>query len=147
PHWEWSFGLLSFGVAIGLTLAVILWPLQRPALPRWVGPLALALSLALPLALCLTPIHAAGAASLAPPDFLRAASGCFRYGLVNGAPLLVLLYAVDRRSQSAWWFPLLGGALGGLAANLALLVHCPVSEPLHLLWGHASVSMVSALVY
>ncbi|HEY3235101.1 MAG TPA: hypothetical protein VGJ84_10300 [Polyangiaceae bacterium] len=141
--------LFSFGTAFVLALTVVLWPVQRPALPEWLAPAALALSLALPIACCFSKVHTGHPASLVGEgeNFLRLAANCFAYGLVMAAPALALLYVLDRRSNPRRWSLPMVASIGGLTANSALFIHCSSTRPVHLFFGHASVSIALALAY
>jgi hypothetical protein len=79
--------------------------------------------------------------------FVRQALGCFVYGSLLTAPLVALLWLLDRgapsRTQS-----LLSAAIAGLAANAALTLHCSLGESAHVLAGHAGIGLgLAAIVW
>lgn len=132
--------------AMAVALLVVLRPLQSSELPARSAYVALAASVAVPLLLSLIPeLGEVGASSI--HEFWVDVRGCFAYGTLLAAPTLVLLFAADRRRHAVPRLASLAAALGGLCANLALMVHCPIDHPLHLLAGHASVSVVFVGVY
>lgn len=124
---------------------IVLRPLHLPALSdaRRVG--AVAVALLAPVALAALPAaHGDHAASLAGAgdDFARRALACFAYGAAWTAPLLLLLRLSDRMPGRASTLAAAGAA--GLVASAALLLHCPITHPEHLLAGHATVGLAWA---
>jgi hypothetical protein len=78
-------------------------------------------------------------------DWARRAAACFFFGALFGLPILLSILAVDRglgRTNVA----LLGAASVGLTGNLALQLHCPLTHPLHLVPGHATIGIVAIAV-
>jgi hypothetical protein len=88
-------------------------------------------------------------AAWAPADFeldnparvVTGALGCFVLGAAMSAPLVTLLWLGDRSPRFRWRVFLPIAAASGLSANLALGLHCPSTEPAHLLLGHATVGV------
>lgn len=119
-----------------------LWPLSRPALPSGLlkgfiafGPVLLLMLYSLPAA------HTDHVASLQPPGtvaLLLRALPCLAFGAVIAAGTYSLLRAFDRGGQRA---NLLMASAGGLAANLLLQLHCPVTAPEHMLVGHLGAAL------
>ena len=109
---------------LGATLAVVGLGLLVP----W-------LSVLLPLVNDAHPIPMAGVGEdLAPP-----AVACSTWGLAAGVPSLVMLGLGERLGGCAWWRDALFGLAAGLAGLVALQLHCPATQPAHLLAGHAPV--------
>lgn len=79
-------------------------------------------------------------------NFWPRALVCFAFGVVLGLPLLALLRLVDRGGELTWPRILLLAGATGLAGNLALVLHCPLVAPTHLLAGHASVPVGTLLL-
>lgn len=139
----------AMAAAAAVSLIFGLRPLWRPSLgsaPRWsvilgvpAGVVALALA---PEAPSLHPASLAGGGA----EFAPAALACFAYGAALGLPIVALLRAAERRERWPLAQALLAAAAAGLAGNLALQLHCPITDPWHLLWGHASVSLALPLV-
>lgn len=125
-----------------------LWPLSRPALPAAVlkafiafGPLLLLGLYSLPAA------HTDHPASLQAPGvaaLLLRAVPCLVFGAAIAAGTYSLLRAFDRGGSRA---SLLMASAGGLAANLLLQLHCPVTAPEHMLVGHlgSALSVLGAV--
>lgn len=65
---------------------------------------------------------------------------CLLFGLGTGLPVFLALHALDRGARYAAW---LATAALGLAGNLALQLHCPLTGADHLAAGHASVGFVA----
>jgi hypothetical protein len=143
PEPTMMLSVLAAGLVIGLGVVLETWPLQYRSLPTSLLPLAAGLALMLPLLQGLGPVHEAHPASLegAGADFVDRAISCFRYGALMSAPFLILLLLVDRQSRgrSAWVG--LVALTTGLVANLALLLHCSITHPEHLLVGHAAIGV------
>lgn len=141
------FSLYSLGVLA--CLRVMLAPLGKPRPPSsllaGMGVLALGLPLVYALGLLAPVVHAAGGAS--GHDVMKRAAGCFTYGLGMSAPFLALTWALERGHRLPSRTVLLAAAAGGLVANLALLVHCPMNDQEHLLLGHAPIGFATFLVF
>jgi hypothetical protein len=82
-----------------------------------------------------------------PPNpagsLLESALSCFSYGLVVSAPLLVLFWLLDRGAGPKSRI-LAAAAATGLAANGALLLHCPSVDEGHLFLGHGAIGVALA---
>jgi len=128
-------------VAAGLALA--LRPTQRPSAPSWAAPSVAGLGLLGLLAVYLMPaLPALDPAHLQAPGLeavLERALPCFGIGLAVAGALYVLWGLLDRGGARRG---LGAAAAAGLAANLALQLHCPVTAPAHLLVGHLGVALV-----
>lgn len=72
---------------------------------------------------------------------------CFPLGLLVAICLVGLLRTLDRSAHRGDGTALLAVAAGGLAANLALLIHCSDMRMGHVLPAHATVGLVLALIY
>ncbi|HEY5958636.1 MAG TPA: hypothetical protein VIV60_18880, partial [Polyangiaceae bacterium] len=75
-------------------------------------------------------------------SFWHQAFVCMRFGLLLAAPCVWLAYAFDRQVARGRYFSVALAALGGLAANLLLFMHCAIEEPRHQLAGHAVIGFV-----
>ncbi len=130
--------VIVFAVAAWMTLL----PAYRvaPAAGR-VWALGL-VGLGLPFVLAALPMaHGAHAASLegAGADLVPRALECFASGVGAALPVLLLLVALDRGGQTQRTRVVFAGLAAGMAGVMALQVHCPITQPVHLLSGHASV--------
>jgi hypothetical protein len=123
----------AFGSALPVT--------GRPA--RHPGILAAALGVPVAAAFVRTATTLAPAADSA--TFLHQAFSCFGYGALLTAPLLAVLWLLDRGagSRSRVYY---AAAAAGLAANAALTLHCPNTSSAHLLVGHATIGLALATV-
>lgn len=72
---------------------------------------------------------------------------CFPLGLLVATCLVGLLRMLDRSAHRSGGTALLAVAAGGIAANLALLLHCADARMEHVLPVHASIGVVLALIY
>jgi hypothetical protein len=139
-----------YGLMVGAILPLALRRIHIPAIAR---PMPLALvgaALLLPFVLALRPaVHQAHSASLAGvgAELLPRAAKCFVYGGVFAAVMLLLVWALDRGEHRSVLVAALGAALAGLAGNVALHLHCPITHPEHLLLGHATVGLVLVSAY
>jgi hypothetical protein len=139
--------IAAFSLLIGLALAACVRPLHEPRLSQWGLRSLIGGGLVMPLLLHAgEPVHSSHAASIAGsgPELLPRAGACFVYGLLLVLPLLALARAVDRGEHRIGAAALCAGVAGGLTANLALHLHCPITHAGHLLLGHAT--LVGALV-
>lgn len=142
--------LVSYALLLGSTLAVDLRPLQRAPPPRWLWIGLVASALIVPLVIAAGPqVHTAHALANrgAGADLIPRALRCFLYGGLLAVPLLLLVFALDRREHRSWPSLLLAAASGGLAANLSLQCHCPITHPFHLLAGHVTIAVALLFAY
>jgi hypothetical protein len=98
--------------------------------------------------LVLLAVYAMPAAHVAHPASMQArgwvallhrAAPCLVIGVVLGAIVYAVLGLLDRGGTRR---ALVTAAASGLAANLALHLHCPVTAPLHMVLGHLGVAVV-----
>lgn len=132
--------LASIAALIVLDLILVLWPIQLPAVPRWLmaaavagAPIGLFFWYSAPVA------HLTHARSVPPEDFkgwFVHAVRCLGYGSIIAAGIYALLRSLDRGGTNR---VLLMAACAGLAANLVLQLHCPQTAPAHLMIGHLGV--------
>ncbi len=129
-------------VPAALALVVVLRPLHRPALPRWVDGVVIgAAVLAVLVGPALTVAHQAHPASLlgTGAQFVPRAVVCMITGSVLGLPLLLWMM-VSLRRGGRWGLPLrLAGVAAGISGCAGVFLHCPLVSPEHLLAGHATV--------
>lgn len=139
--------LSAYSVGVLVSLWLLLAPLGRPRPPLSVltglGIVALALPFAYAFGLLAPVVHAADRASA--DEVLRRAVRCFTFGLAITLPFLAVTWAVERGDRVPPGKVLLAGAAGGLVANLALLLHCPLNDETHLLLGHAPIGVATFL--
>ncbi|HEX7668562.1 MAG TPA: hypothetical protein VF395_03215, partial [Polyangiaceae bacterium] len=131
---------------LALTLRLALRPLQAAPLSRTLSGVCFAAGLVLPLLFAAGPFPTEFALSPGV-SFVSAALGCFLLGAITGGLVVVLLRALDRGAHGSRRMALLAATAGGLAANAALELHCPVTAPAHLLVGHAAVALALVLFY
>lgn len=145
PGWRLA-GELTVHLASALAAGwLVLRPLHLPASTAGLQGLLVGAALVLPLALGALPAaHLDHPASLAGTgdDFARRAVACFLYGAAWTAPLLLVLRKSDRLPSRGT--ALAAAAAAGVMANMALLLHCPLTHPAHLLAGHATVGLAFA---
>jgi hypothetical protein len=141
--------LLLVVIAGGLSLlvALALRPLQRPAVPGW---LATAITSAALIALLavygLPAAHVDHPASVQAPGWLpllRRAWPCLLIGSTLAAFVYAFLSLLDRGGGAR---TVVTAAASGLAANLALQLHCPVTDPMHMVFGHLGVVLLVTTV-
>lgn len=126
-------------VLLALTVRLALRPLHAPPVSRRSLGLALFAGLAVPFLFA--------AVSRDVTAYASSAAGCFALGGALGAAFMGLLFAFDRGALSAKSTGFLAAAAGGLAANAALELHCPSSDPAHLVLGHATVGVALLALY
>jgi len=128
----------SFALLLGALIVLNLRPLQRPDVSTYALLFALA-AFTVPFAIALLP-----EATLAHHVAFRDAHDCLLLGTISGAVLMTLLRALDRSASHARAL-VVPAAAGGVLANLALSLHCPVVSPLHLALIHAPIGLVLLL--
>jgi hypothetical protein len=74
-------------------------------------------------------------------SFALRSLACFAYGSALAAPSFVLLWALDRGQWVPFRVWALGAGVVALAANLILLLHCPLTNRAHLVAGHFSIGL------
>ncbi|HMI93406.1 MAG TPA: hypothetical protein VK509_18670 [Polyangiales bacterium] len=141
PPARMALSLAAMALLMIVGVALALRPLQRAALPAWVGPAAITGSLAVLAGLYLvSPFDLPRAAFDAAT--LRPALVCMAIGLLLGVPVYGALLLLDR-GGSRQALPMAMAA--GLAANLELHIHCPSADPLHLMLGHFGAAVLLLL--
>ena len=143
------YPLLRLGLEMGalsIAAALALWwgmrPLYLPEPPRWVVPTILGALCILPFASGLLPIaHLNHPASLegAGADLWVRAIKCLLFGIVTAVPTLLVAGALQRVQTPGRNRLLLAAIAAGSGGIVALAVHCPITQPLHLVVGHAPV--------
>jgi len=137
-------------IAIG-AVALGLQPLYARAVPPGLRPALILAAVWLPFILGAIPAaHLDHPASLAGggADLVPRALRCFAFGMfIPAIPLTILTRFLDRDGHASLVRALLCASAAGLAANLILQVDCPITHPLHLLLGHATIAIVLVAAY
>ena len=131
-------------LAAVLCVAPALASLGRPRLARRLAVAVAVVGLGLPFVIGALPAPVTRAALHDDP--WRSALACTAFGLALAIPFLGLLWSIERSDRISMTQLLLATAAGGLVANAALLLHCPIAHPGHLLLGHAGVGIVLTLL-
>lgn len=120
-------------------------PTWRPEAPPWAAAAALATALLLPMIAALwTPTGHAGpelGAAFAPVT-----AACFAFGAVAALVVVAAWRVVEQRRLAGSLRWATAAASGAAIGNLALHLHCPVTDPAHLILGHAAIGFVGAVV-
>ncbi len=121
-------------------------PLSVAPSPLWRRVL-LGVGVVTPFVMALMPeAPAVHAANTTGEDVVGRALVCLSIGLGAATPVIVLWALLDRGGVSQWALRGLVAAMAGLYANAMLQLHCPVTQSLHLLLGHAGVTLVLLVV-
>jgi hypothetical protein len=143
PAARMAAALLVLGAGFAISLLLALRPLQRPGVPGRTVVLAISAVLVGVLVLYGLPAaHLAHPSSLHEPgalSVLRRAIPCLAIGVAIGVAVYGLLALLDRGGSRR--APVMAIA-AGLAANLALQLHCPITAPLHMIVGHLGVALL-----
>jgi hypothetical protein len=139
--------LAVFALLTGAALLLALRPLHRPPPPRYLVVVWITSGLVLPFLVAAAPeqmpMHAASSVGRGA-ELWSHALPCFGAGSIVAVTVVMVVGLLDRGRQLAI-VPVLGAALaGGLAANLALQLHCPITAIEHLLLGHALIVVFAA---
>lgn len=139
-RWFALASLLILGLVLGADGALRVLGRAQPssligaALTVLVLPLLIAL---LPEADTHEPASLAGTGSEFVPFSLR----CFFFGVLISAPVGTLLWFASREDRLPASSLVFAAGAAGVAANLALHAHCPITHPGHLIAGHATVGL------
>lgn len=134
-------------VLAAVLLRVGLRPTQAPAPNDRSILLAIVTGLLLPVAAAFLPPGAHAFDHYVQYTRTQATIGCFVIGGITGALAVFMLRALDRTAHDSRPASVLAAVTGGIAGNLALELHCPVTSPAHLLMGHATVGFLLVLLY
>lgn len=135
-------GRMAFALALLASVTAgaswrLLRPLHAPPPSLWVSRLLLVAGVLLPCALSMIPMGHVGAAAGEGSQFVVGCGKCFGFGAAMGFPVLALAFFARRAHVDGAAVAALAGVAAGLTGVLALQVHCPITDPLHLLIGHA----------
>jgi hypothetical protein len=140
PRGRMLLTILSMSVSLVITMAVALRPAYRPPLSRaLIGAIAGVVLLMIFL-LSSIPVPGFAHPEQALMEHLPQAMPCFYFGVLFGAPVYLLVRALDHEVTRL--AALLAASTAGLTANLVLHLHCPNTHPQHILLGHFSVAVV-----
>jgi hypothetical protein len=142
PMLRLPIDMLALFVPAAIAAWLVLRPLHRSTLPRWVEPAAIAIGIiALWLVVVLPAPHHDHPASLlgVGDDFLPRARACFTMGTITGIPILIWVRALSRRIGPPWGLTAAIAILAALVGALSVFLHCPLVSPRHLAAGHASI--------
>jgi hypothetical protein len=147
PAARMGIALLLLTIAGAGALRVAMRPLHISGVSPGVRAMALLIAALIPLGLALMPdahtgelLHIHGG-----KEMWIAALKCLLFGLFTGAPLLLASWLVSHTGLRTTG-RLLMAALGAVVlGNFTLQLHCPITEPLHLVLGHAGVILPFAL--
>lgn len=140
PALRMTLALAAFGGLGVLALRSATRPLHRTEAPAWWPWALVAGTLVVTFAFAALPAaHAATAEATPHTALVSHALPCLLFGLAMGAPLVLLARLVDRGVSRGLLFATCAGAAVG---NLTLQLHCPITEPLHLVAGHFTVALV-----
>jgi hypothetical protein len=127
--------LTSLALMLALAVRLVLRPLQSAAPSQRAVSLSLFGGLVLPFA-C-----AAAVQMESGPVIHGSPVRCFVVGSALGFAFILVLRAFDRGELLTKSTGLLAAVAGGLAANAALELHCPSTDPVHLMLGHAMIGV------
>jgi uncharacterized membrane protein len=130
-----------------MLLRVGLRPAHIPAPPDRSLLVIIAAGLLLPIVTALLPAGAHSFDHYVQYTQTQATVGCFVIGAFTGVLVVLVLRALDRTAHDSRPAGVLAAVTGGVAGNLALELHCPVTAPAHLLLGHATVGFMLVLAY
>ena len=77
----------------------------------------------------------------AAENFWVFAAGCFVFGNLLALPILGAIAVVVRNRMSALLRLCLLATTAALIGLLGLQIHCPITHPGHLFWGHSTVTL------
>lgn len=137
----------ALSVLAAMLLRVGLRPAHVPAPPDRSLLAIIGAGLLLPVATALLPAGAHSFDHYVQYTQTQATVGCFIIGAFTGVLVLLVLRVLDRHAHDSRPAGVLAAVTGGVAGNLALELHCPITAPAHLLLGHATVGLMLVLAY
>lgn len=146
PSLRMVFTLGVLALLTGAASGRLLRPLHRPRPSIWSGRVLLLMGMAMPCVMSLWPLD--GHVGTLPGEGVAFAIGCgrcFVFGGALGIPVLLVAIAVRRANIDGAAVAALAGVAAGLTGNLTLQVHCAVTDPHHLLVGHATLLGIFAI--
>jgi hypothetical protein len=152
PDWDVypmvRMGLLVVAMLAAMAIGVIL------AMPRYFSPRKSAVGRAVALVFLgivaflpavLPEAHALHPASLPTDRFWGRVATCLGLGTLAAVPVVALIWALKRDDGFEWWSTLALGLVAAVAANLALQLHCPIVDSMHILFGHSALAVIYAV--
>ena len=134
--------LTLFVLPIAVLLPLVVRPMHRRALPGWVRPVLVVLAVLAVLVFASLPIahwdHPESRLGIGD-DLAKRATACFSTGVASGLPILIWVWLLSRRGGGPWPFAVLATVLAAMVGALAVFLHCPLTSPVHLTLGHATV--------
>jgi hypothetical protein len=146
PAVRMAVSLALLAVVTGAATWRLLRPLYAPPPSIWLSRALLVMGPLLPLALALIPIDHSGAHPGEGAAFAVQCSKCLAFGGFMGFPVLLLALLARRSRMDGAAVAALGGVAAALTGDLALQLHCPITNPAHLIVGHALLVVVVAVV-
>lgn len=134
--------LAVLALTAATTVPLALRPAHKPALSPATTLGASLTAIGVLVALALLPAAAEPPMPMTTGELLHATFGCFYLGTLLSLPVYVLTRLLDR--QGSRLTAVLAATYAGVAANLALQLHCPNGQMAHLMLGHVSVAAVLA---
>ncbi len=144
PSWRMLGSLALLGMVTAAAAWRLLRPLYAPPSPLWVSRGLVVAGVLLPVALALIPMQHVGVAADEGSRFALGCGKCLAFGGAMGFPVLLLALLSRRSRIDGAAVTALAGVAAGIAGNLTLQVHCPITEPVHLLIGHALLVVLLA---
>ena len=130
--------LSLYAGGLGLSVWAAVRSMGRPRRPRLTLAMAIGF-LAVPLVIAIWP---PAEIVLAGSGFERSIRSCFMYGSLLAVPFSALIWFLTRESRMEWETAASTTAAMGLIANVGLLLHCPITDPWHVVLGHATIGPV-----
>ncbi len=150
---DWSVYPMARMVLIALSMLAATAVGVLLALPRYFRPATSALLRGLGIVFLLVvaflpailpEAHSLHPASAGADNFWVGLAKCAGLGTVAAVPVIALAWALKRNDGLEWWSTLAVALVGGVGANLALQMHCPIVDPMHILLSHSALAFVYA---
>ena len=141
PVLLWS--QIGFLVAVGVVgLVATMRPVHVPELRTGQAIAVIALASLAPLAVLAWPPLGPPMGPMPFTAMIAPTAMCFGYGSAIAAGVLVAWRLFEQRSQPDFRLVATAGATAAAVGNAALVLHCPSSDPVHILSGHASIALI-----
>ncbi len=145
PMMRMSFVVVAMLIATGFGVVLSMPRSYRPAHPFGVRLTMFAFLLAIPFVPALFPAaHHAHEASQVAGSLWLSATKCFGLGTLAAFPALIVIRLLQREHKIELWPTLFSAVAAAVGANLALQMHCPIVDPMHIALGHGTLAVIYA---